>query len=50
MRPREFRDLPRIDQIEMMAHRREKNWRESHSSHVARAVGKEFAEKNKDRK
>lgn len=44
MTPRAFRDLPREDQIEMMAHRREKGLRESHASHVQRIVAKESAE------
>ena len=40
MTPRAFRDLPKIDQIEMLAHVRERNLRKSHSEHVSGIVSK----------
>jgi hypothetical protein len=38
MTPREFRDLPRQDQIEMMAAKREEGWRESLAQKANRIV------------
>ena len=46
MTPRQFRDLPARDQIEMIAHRREVSWRKSHTAHVERQVAKENADKS----
>ena len=40
MTPRAFRDLPKTDQVEMMAHRREVLLRKNHSEHVSTIVGK----------
>lgn len=49
MTPRRFRDLPHLDQVEMIAHRRESLLRESHASHVERILSKED-EKMRDKK
>ena len=40
MNPAHFRRLPRWQQIEMMAHRREHMLRQSHSEHVSQIVAK----------
>ncbi len=47
MSPSAFRDLPRQDQIEMMAHRREENWRKTHSAHIEEKIRKAEADANK---
>jgi hypothetical protein len=43
MIPSVFRDLPKADQIEMMAHRREVALRKAHAEHVRQQVSKEEA-------
>lgn len=40
MTPRAFRALPRLDQIEIMAHFQEADLRKSHAEHVSDIVGK----------
>lgn len=49
MTPSAFRDLTPSDQIEMLAHRREFNWRKSHHSHVEKQVMDAENETNKNR-
>jgi hypothetical protein len=49
MTPRQFRDLPKHEQIEMIAHRREVNLRKAHAEKVRQAVSKEQADAERKR-
>lgn len=50
MIPSAFRNLPRHDQVEMMAHRREMLLRKAHAEHAQQMVSKELADEEKEKR
>jgi hypothetical protein len=50
MTPSAFRDLPRHDQIEMMAHRREVLLRKAHAEDAQRKVSEEIAREEREKR
>lgn len=50
MIPSVFRELPKHDQIEMMAHRREVLLRKAHAEHAQRIVSDEIAREEREKK
>jgi hypothetical protein len=48
MRPSAFRELPKHEQIEMMAHRREYLLRKSHGDHVAKIIADQMSKEKPD--
>lgn len=46
----QFRMIPKHEQIEMIAHRREYHWREQHSEKIRQSVAKERAREEAENK